>query len=185
MSLLIENGTVLTGGKTPAVLPNHSVLIENGYITEGRSQEAGSSDFRGKRIDASGKVVAARLHQCPHPFLQHLRARPDQDQAGRELRGRAEESLVAARLGLDHRGLLLQRADRLARFDPPRHDDAHRPSRQPQRGSRLAAAPSRRRSDKPACAPASATNSPTATARASAKEGLEENVSFIRHCQAR
>src|ERR1035438_2329606 len=32
MSLLIENGTVLTAGKTPAVLPNHSVLIENGCI---------------------------------------------------------------------------------------------------------------------------------------------------------
>ena len=39
MSLLIENGTVLTAGKAPAVLPNHSVLIENGYITRDRSQE--------------------------------------------------------------------------------------------------------------------------------------------------
>ncbi len=33
MALLIENGTVLTGGKKPAVLPNHSVLIEDGCIT--------------------------------------------------------------------------------------------------------------------------------------------------------
>ena len=43
MSLLIENGTVITAGKTPAVLANHSVLIE-----------APAS----KRIDASRKVVA-------------------------------------------------------------------------------------------------------------------------------
>ena len=34
MSLLIENGTVLTAGKTPAVLPGHSVLIENGLIAK-------------------------------------------------------------------------------------------------------------------------------------------------------
>jgi cytosine/adenosine deaminase-related metal-dependent hydrolase len=57
MSLLIENGTVLTAGKAPAVLPNHSVLIENGCITRiaPKNQFKG---FAGKRIDASRKVVA-------------------------------------------------------------------------------------------------------------------------------
>ena len=57
LSLLIENGTVLTGGKTPAVLPNHSVLIENGYITriapKGRLKASAS-----QRIDAARKVIA-------------------------------------------------------------------------------------------------------------------------------
>jgi len=57
MALLIENGTVLTGGKAAAVLPNHSVLIENGCIT----QVAHKNHFRrstARRIDASRKVVA-------------------------------------------------------------------------------------------------------------------------------
>jgi putative selenium metabolism protein SsnA len=57
MSLLIENGTVITAGKTPAVLPSHSVLIENGYIT----RIAPKNRFKAsasKRIDASRKVVA-------------------------------------------------------------------------------------------------------------------------------
>ena len=34
-SLLIENGTVLTLGKTFRVLPAHSVLIENGFVAKG------------------------------------------------------------------------------------------------------------------------------------------------------
>src|ERR1035438_5458629 len=38
--------------------------------------------------------------------------------------------MVAARLSLDHRGLLLQRADRPARFDSAWHDDADRSPRQ-------------------------------------------------------
>jgi cytosine/adenosine deaminase-related metal-dependent hydrolase len=57
MSLLIENGTVLTGGKAAAVLPGHSVLIENGWI----AKVAPKSRFKrctAKRIDASRKVVA-------------------------------------------------------------------------------------------------------------------------------
>ncbi|MCX6923426.1 MAG: amidohydrolase family protein, partial [Verrucomicrobia bacterium] len=56
-SLLIENGTVLTAGKAPAVLPNHSVLIENGYITR-IAPKSQFKRFVGQRIDASGKVVA-------------------------------------------------------------------------------------------------------------------------------
>jgi putative selenium metabolism protein SsnA len=57
MSLLIENGTVLTAGPTPAVLPNHSVLIENGYITRIAPANRLKAPAR-KRIDASHKVVA-------------------------------------------------------------------------------------------------------------------------------
>jgi len=56
MLLLIENGTVLTGGKTPFVLPNHSVLIENGCITRiaptRQLQRSGA-----RRINVSRKVV--------------------------------------------------------------------------------------------------------------------------------
>src|ERR1035437_2411749 len=57
MSLLVENGTVLTAGKAAAVLPNHSVLIENGCITRIAPKNQ-FKRFVGKRIDASRKVVA-------------------------------------------------------------------------------------------------------------------------------
>ena len=55
-SLLIENGTVLTLGKTSRVLPGHSVLIENGLVAKVAPKQA-IRNFRGKRIDATGKVV--------------------------------------------------------------------------------------------------------------------------------
>ena len=55
-SLLIENGTVLTLGKTSRVLPGHSVLIENGLVAKVAPKKA-IKNFRGKRIDATGKVV--------------------------------------------------------------------------------------------------------------------------------
>jgi cytosine/adenosine deaminase-related metal-dependent hydrolase len=57
MSLLIENGTVLTASRKPAVLSNHSVLIENGYITRVAPKGRLKVSAR-KRIDASRKVVA-------------------------------------------------------------------------------------------------------------------------------
>jgi putative selenium metabolism protein SsnA len=57
MSLLIENGTVLTAGKASAVLPNHSVIIENGCITR-IAPKSQFKRFAGKRIDATRKVVA-------------------------------------------------------------------------------------------------------------------------------
>jgi putative selenium metabolism protein SsnA len=60
MSLLIENGTVLTGGEKPAVLPGHSVLIEDGYITKVAPKTA-FRDFEGKRISAARKVVMPGL----------------------------------------------------------------------------------------------------------------------------
>ena len=55
-SLLIENGTVLTLGKTSRVLPGHSVLIENGLVAKVAPKKA-IKNFRGKRINATGKVV--------------------------------------------------------------------------------------------------------------------------------
>lgn len=55
-SLLIENGTVLTSGKTSKVLANNSVLIKDGLIAKVAPKKA-IKNFRGKRIDAAGKVV--------------------------------------------------------------------------------------------------------------------------------
>ncbi len=55
-SLLIESGTVLTLGKTSRVLRGHSVLIENGLVAKVAPKKA-IKNFRGKRINATGKVV--------------------------------------------------------------------------------------------------------------------------------
>jgi putative selenium metabolism protein SsnA len=55
-SLLIENGTVLTLGKSSKVLPGHSVLIKDGLVAKVAPKKA-IKNFRGKRIDATGKVV--------------------------------------------------------------------------------------------------------------------------------
>ena len=55
-ALLIENGTVLTFGKTSQVLPGCSVLIKNGLVAKVAPKKA-IKNFRGKRIDATGKVV--------------------------------------------------------------------------------------------------------------------------------
>jgi putative selenium metabolism protein SsnA len=59
-SLLIENGTVLTLGKASRVLPGHSVLIENGLVAKVAPKPA-IKNFRGKRVDATGKVVLPGL----------------------------------------------------------------------------------------------------------------------------
>lgn len=55
-SLLIENGTVLTGGTALAVLPKRSVRIENGRITQIAPKHR-IGQFTGKRLDATRKVV--------------------------------------------------------------------------------------------------------------------------------
>jgi cytosine/adenosine deaminase-related metal-dependent hydrolase len=59
-SLLIENGTVVTGGQTPTVLEGHSVLIEGGYITQIAPKKE-VRPFTGKRIDAAGRIVMPGL----------------------------------------------------------------------------------------------------------------------------
>src|ERR1019366_6495827 len=55
-SLLIENGTVLTLGKSSKVLPGHSVLIKDGLVAKVAPKRA-IKNFRSKRVEATGKVV--------------------------------------------------------------------------------------------------------------------------------
>jgi putative selenium metabolism protein SsnA len=55
-SLLIENGTVLTLEKSSKVLAGHSVLIKDGLIAKVAPKNS-INNFRGKRLDATGKVV--------------------------------------------------------------------------------------------------------------------------------
>ena len=55
-SLLIENGTILNTGVAPTVLPNHSVLVEDGRITRvcPKGEMKRTAD---RRIDATRKLV--------------------------------------------------------------------------------------------------------------------------------
>ena len=55
-SLLIENGTVLTLGITSKVLAGCSVLIEDGLVAKVAPKQT-IKNYRGKRVDATGKVV--------------------------------------------------------------------------------------------------------------------------------
>jgi putative selenium metabolism protein SsnA len=54
--LLIDNGTLLSTAGSPRVLRNRSVLIENGLITR-VAPKGRFGRFKGKRLDAAGKVV--------------------------------------------------------------------------------------------------------------------------------
>jgi cytosine/adenosine deaminase-related metal-dependent hydrolase len=56
MSLIIENGIVLTLGKTPEVLHGASILIEDGLISKITPKGEKLSNAA-KRIDASGRLV--------------------------------------------------------------------------------------------------------------------------------
>lgn len=59
-TLLIEQGTVLTLGKASRVLRGHSVLVEDGLIAKVAPRRA-FRNFRGRRLDAGGKVVMPGL----------------------------------------------------------------------------------------------------------------------------
>jgi putative selenium metabolism protein SsnA len=84
--LLIENGTILSTGGKQHVLRNHSVLIENGFITR-VAPKAKFSRFGGKRIDASGKVVMPGLINAHNHFYSTFarglrKAKPAKDFMG-------------------------------------------------------------------------------------------------------
>ena len=67
LPLLIENGTILCTKGKGRVLRNHSVLIEDGMITE-LAPKARFRAFTGKRIDASGKIVMPGLINAHNHF---------------------------------------------------------------------------------------------------------------------
>jgi|CZKI01.1.fsa_nt_gi putative selenium metabolism protein SsnA len=59
-SLLIENGTLLSTGGAASLRRGHSVLIEGGVITRVAPRER-MGRFSGRRVDAAGKVVIPGL----------------------------------------------------------------------------------------------------------------------------
>ena len=181
MSLLIENGTVLTGGKAAAVLPNHSVLIENGCIT----QVAPRNQFRcftGKRIDASRKVVAPGfINAHTHFYSTFARGLTKTKPAGnfvdvlKNLWWRLDSALTTE--DCYHSALI-------ALLDAIRHGTTtlidHHASPQAVRGSLPAIEKAVKQTGLRACLCYELSDRDGARI---SKEGLEENVAFIRRCQ--
>lgn len=104
-SLLIENGTVLTLGKSCKVLPGYSVLIENGLVAKVGPKKA-ARNFGGRRIDATGKVVLPGFINAHTHFYSSF-AGVDQGEAVEGFQGSVGEPVVAAGSGAEDGGLLL------------------------------------------------------------------------------
>jgi cytosine/adenosine deaminase-related metal-dependent hydrolase len=181
MSLLIENGTVITGGKQPAVLPKHSVLIENGVITR-IAPKRRIKPFTGKRIDASGKVVMPGLINAHTHFYSTFargltKTRPAKDFVGvlENLWWRLDSALTTE--DCYYSALI-------ALLDAIRHGTTsfidHHASPQAVTGSLAAIEKAVRQTGLRACLCYELSDRDGARI---SKEGLEENVSFIRHCQ--
>ena len=181
MSLLIENGTVLTGGKAAAVLPNHSVLIEDGCIT----QVAPKNRFKrcaARRLDASRKVIAPGfINAHTHFYSTFARGLTKTKPAGnfvdvlKNLWWRLDSTLTTE--DCYYSALI-------ALLDSIRHGTTtlidHHASPQAVRGSLSAIEKAVKQTGLRACLCYELSDRDGARI---SEQGLEENVSFIRHCQ--
>jgi len=181
MSLLIENGTVLTGGKAAAVLPGHSVLIENGCISriapKSRLQRSAA-----RRIDASRKVVVPGfINAHTHFYSTFARGLTKTRPAGnfvevlKNLWWRLDSALTTE--DCYYSALI-------ALLDSIRHGTTtlidHHASPQAVRGSLPAIEKAVKQTGLRACLCYELSDRDGARI---SKEGLEENVAFIRRCQ--
>ena len=182
MSLLIENGTVLTGGKAATVLPNHSVLIENGYITSIAPKNR-FKQFAGKRIDATRKVVAPGfINAHTHFYSTFARGLTKTKPAGnfvdvlKNLWWRLDSALTTE--DCYYSALI-------ALLDSIRHGTTtlidHHASPQAVRGSLSAIEKAVKQTGLRACLCYELSDRDGARI---SKEGLEENVAIIRRCQS-
>ena len=181
MSLLIENGTVLTAGKAAAVLPNHSVLIENGCIARIAPKNQ-FKRFAGKRIDASRKVVAPGFINAHTHFYSTFarglsKTRPAWNFVDvlKNLWWRLDSALTTE--DCYYSALI-------ALLDAIRHGTTtlidHHASPHAVRGSLSAIARAVSETGPRACLCYEVSDRDGARI---AREGLEENAAFIRHCQ--
>jgi len=180
-SLLIENGTILSTGGKPRVLRQHSVLVEHGLITRVEPKSR-FGRFNGKRIDASGKVVLPGLINAHTHFYSSFargltKAKPAKDfnEVLENLWWRLDSALTTE----DSYYSAL-----IALLDSIRHGTTtlidHHASPRAVTGSLVAIERAVRESGLRACLCYELSDRDGARI---AKEGLEENVSFIRHCQ--
>ena len=179
--LLIENGTVLTAGKKPAVLPNHSVLIEDGCITKIAPRNRLKA-LAAKRIDASRKVVTPGfINAHTHFYSTFARGLTKTRPAGNfvqvleNLWWRLDSALTIE--DCYYSALI-------ALLDAIRHGTTtlidHHASPHAVRGSLGAVEKAVRQTGLRACLCYELSDRDGARI---AKEGWEENVDFIRHCQ--
>jgi putative selenium metabolism protein SsnA len=180
-SLLIENGTVLTGGKAMGVLPKHSVLIEDGCITKIAPKQQ-LKRFAGKRIDASGKVVMPGLINAHTHFYSTFARGLTKTKPARDFVGVLENLWWRLDSALTTEDCYYSAL--IALLDAVRHGTTtlidHHASPFAVRGSLPAIAKAVRQTGLRACLCYELSDRDGARI---SKEGLEENVAFIRHCQ--
>ena len=180
-SLLIENGTVLTLGKNSKVLAGQSVLIKDGLIAKVAPKKA-IKNFRGKRMDATGKVVLPGFINAHTHFYSSFargwtKAKPAKDftQALKNLWWRLDSALTAE--DCYYSALI-------ALLGSVRHGTTalvdHHASPQAVPGSLAAIARAVRETGLRACLCYELSDRDGA---AIAKQGLAENAWFIHHCQ--
>jgi putative selenium metabolism protein SsnA len=181
MSLLIENGTVLTGGQKPAVLRNHSVLIENGFITKIAPGNR-IRRFAGKRIDASRKVVMPGLINAHTHFYSTFarglaKTRPARDFVGvlKNLWWRLDSALTTEDC---YYSALIALLESIRHGTTTLIDHHASPNAVP--GSLAAIEKAVRETGLRACLCYELSDRDGARI---SEEGLAENVAFIRHCR--
>jgi putative selenium metabolism protein SsnA len=182
-ALLIENATLLSTGGTPTVRRASSVLLEGGVIA-GIAPAGRFGGFRGRRIDAAGKVVIPGLINChTHLYSTFARgltkARPARDFPAvlRNLWWRLDSALTAEDC---HLSALVALVDSIRHGATAVVDHHASPSAIP--GSLDAIARAVGETGLRACLCYEVSDRDGARA---AREGLAENVRFIRLCQAK
>lgn len=181
-SLLIENATLLSTGGAPSVRRNHSILIKDGLIAR-IAPNGRVGAYSGKRMDAQGRVaipglINAHTHLYSAFARGMMKVRPSHDFMGvlRNLWWRLDSALTAedcyqsALVGL---------------IDSIRHGTTtvidHHASPGAVDGSLGAIARAAAETGLRACLCYEVSDRDGARV---AREGLQENSRFIRHCQA-
>ena len=181
-SLLIENGTVWTGGKTPRVLARHSVLIENGFIARVAPNEQLRS-LAGKRIDAAGKIVLPGFINAHTHFYSTFARGLTKTRPARDFRAVLENLWWRLDSALTTEDCYYSAL--IALLESIRHGTTtlldHHASPNAVGGSLNAISEAVRETGLRACLCYEVSDRDGARI---AREGLEENVSFIRKCQA-
>ncbi len=179
-ALLIERGTLFTGGARPKILTGHSVLLEGGWI---RRIAPGSAfrSFAGRRLDAGGKVVMPGLINAHTHFYSTFargltKTRPARDFTAvlKNLWWRLDSALTLEDCYYSALSALL---DAIRNGTTTLID--HHASPNAVRGSLMAIEKAVRQSGLRACLCYEVSDRDGARISA---EGLEENVAFLRRC---
>jgi putative selenium metabolism protein SsnA len=181
--LLIEKGTLLSTGGAASVLRDHSVLVEDGFITK-VAPSGQFSGFTGDRVSAAGKVVIPGLingHTHLYSTLARglTKAKPARDFMGvlRNLWWRLDCALTTEDC---YQGALVGLIDSIRHGTTTLID--HHSSPGAVGGSLDAIARAADETGMRACLCYEVSDRNGAKA---AQEGLAENVHFIRRCQSR